>query len=68
MLIRIILWDRRKYGLSAIAGLARLNGYPTIVLNNPQVYGGGWTCSSKIIKIIDLNFSFSCTQFVDNLI
>ena len=61
----------KKYGLSVITGLARLNGYPIIVLaNNPQVYGGGWTANSckKIIKIIDLAqvFHFPVLNFVDN--
>ncbi len=52
----------KKYGLSVITGLARLDGFPIIVLaNNPQVYGGGWTTNSckKIIKIIDFSTSIS---------
>ncbi len=61
----------KKYGLSVITGLARLDGFPIIVLaNNPQVYGGGWTASSckKLIKIIDLAqvFHFPVLNFVDN--
>ena len=61
----------KKYGLSVITGLARLDGFPIIVLaNNPQVYGGGWTASSckKLIKIIDLAqvFHLPVLNFVDN--
>ena len=61
----------KKYGLSAITGFARLNGYPVVILaNNPQIYGGGWTSDSskKIIKIIDLaqTFHFPILNFVDN--
>ncbi len=60
-----------NYGLSVITGVARLNGYPVIVIaNNPQIYGGGWTAdaSKKIIKILDLaqTFHFPIMQLVDN--
>ena len=60
-----------NYGLSVITGLARLDGYPiVIVANNPQVYGGGWTAdaSKKIVKIIDLAqiFHFPVLHLVDN--
>ena len=50
-----------NYGLSVITGLARLDGYPIVlVANNPQVYGGGWTsdASKKIIKILDFAQTF----------
>ena len=61
----------KKYGLSVITGLARLDGFPIIVIaNNPQVYGGGWTTNSckKIIKIMDLAqvFHFPVLNFIDN--
>ena len=61
----------KKYGLSVITGLARLNGYPIILLaNNPQVYGGGWTSSAskKVIKIIDLAqvFHLPILNLIDN--
>ena len=51
--------------------MARLNGYPVILLsNNPQVYGGGWTADSskKIIRILDLAqiFHFPVLNLVDN--
>ena len=60
-----------NYGLSVITGLARLDGYPLIVIaNNPQVYGGGWTsnASKKIIKILDFaqTFHFPVLHLVDN--
>ena len=60
-----------NYGLSVITGMARLNGYPLVVIaNNPQVYGGGWTAdaSKKIIKILDLaqTFHFPIIHLVDN--
>lgn len=59
------------YGMSATTGLARLDGYPIIVIaNNPQVYGGGWTAeaSKKIIKMVDLaqTFHFPILNLVDN--
>ncbi len=61
----------KLYGLSVITGLARLDGFPVIVIaNNPQVYGGGWTSDAcqKIIKIIDLAqvFHFPVLNLVDN--
>ncbi len=61
----------KSYGLSVVSGLARLNGYPVILLsNNPQVYGGGWTVDSskKIIRILDLAqmFHFPVLNLVDN--
>ena len=60
-----------NYGLSVLTGLARLDGYPIIVIaNNPQVYGGGWTsdASKKIIKILDIaqTFHFPVLHLVDN--
>ena len=61
----------RKYGLSVVCGLARLGGFPVILLaNNPQIYGGGWTsdASRKIIRILDLAqvFHFPVLHLVDN--
>ena len=60
-----------NYGLSVITGLARLDGYPIVlVANNPQVYGGGWTsnASKKIVKILDFaqTFHFPILHLVDN--
>ena len=60
-----------NYGLSVITGLARLEGFPIVLIaNNPQVYGGGWTsdASKKIIKILDLaqTFHFPVLHLVDN--
>ncbi len=59
------------YGRSMITGLARLDGYPIILLaNNPQIYGGGWTAdaSYKIVRILDLagTFHIPVLHLVDN--
>jgi len=61
----------KNYGLSVITGLARLNGFPIVLLaNNSQVYGGGWTTESskKIIRILDLaqTFHLPVLHLVDN--
>ncbi len=38
----------RKYGGSAITGLARLDGWPVAVLaSDPYHYGGGWTATPR---------------------
>src|SRR5262249_7890090 len=47
----------RKFGGSAITGLARLNGWAVAMLaSDPFVYGGGWTApaSQKITRFVDL--------------
>jgi len=51
----------RKFGGSAITGLARLNGWAVAVLaSDPFVYGGGWTAaaSQKITRFVDLANTF----------
>jgi acetyl-CoA carboxylase carboxyltransferase component len=51
----------RKYGGSAITGLARLDGWPVAVLaSDPYHYGGGWTAdaSIKITRFIDFAHTF----------
>ena len=51
----------RKFGGSAITGLARLDGWPVAVLaSDPYVYGGGWTAaaSQKITRFVDLANTF----------
>jgi acetyl-CoA carboxylase carboxyltransferase component len=51
----------RKFGGSAIAGLARLDGWPVAVLaSDPYIYGGGWTASAsqKITRFVDLANTF----------
>jgi acetyl-CoA carboxylase carboxyltransferase component len=51
----------RKFGGSAITGLARLDGWPVAVLaSDPYIYGGGWTAqaSQKITRFIDLANTF----------
>ena len=54
-----------------MSGLARLDGYPIVVLaNDPQVYGGGWTAdaSLKIIRIVEIaeTFNLPILHLVDN--
>ena len=61
----------KKWGTSSVSGLARLDGYPIVVLaNDPQVYGGGWTAdaSLKIIRIVELaeTFNLPILHLVDN--
>ncbi len=61
----------KNYGLSVVCGLARLDGFPIVLLaNNPQIYGGGWTTDSskKIIRILDLAeiFHLPVLHLVDN--
>jgi acetyl-CoA carboxylase carboxyltransferase component len=51
----------RKFGGSAITGLARLDGWPVAVLaGDPYVYGGGWTAQAaqKIVRFVDLANTF----------
>ncbi len=51
----------RKFGGSAITGLARLDGWPVAVLaSDPYLYGGGWTAaaSQKIARFVDLANTF----------
>lgn len=51
----------RGYGRSAIAGLARLDGWPVAVLaGDPKHYAGGWTAESsqKVTRHIDLADTF----------
>src|SRR6266851_6616679 len=60
----------RKYGGSAIAGLARLDGWPVAVLaSDPFFYGGGWTAeaSQKVTRFVDLanTFHLPVVNFVD---
>jgi acetyl-CoA carboxylase carboxyltransferase component len=60
----------RKYGGSAIAGLARLDGWPVAILaSDPFFYGGGWTAeaSQKVMRLVDLanTFHLPVVNFVD---
>ena len=51
----------RKFGGSAITGLARLDGWPVAVLaSDPFIYGGGWTApaSQKVTRFVDLANTF----------
>jgi acetyl-CoA carboxylase carboxyltransferase component len=51
----------RKFGGSAITGLARLDGWPVAVLaSDPYIYGGGRTAqaSQKITRFVDLANTF----------
>ncbi len=59
------------WGRSVITGLARLDGWPVIVLaNDPMHLGGGWTAdaSQKITRAVDLaeTFRLPIVHFVDN--
>lgn len=60
----------RYQGRTAVAGLARLHGYPVAVLgNDPYVYGGGLDASSaeKLTRFVDLadTFHLPVVNFVD---
>jgi acetyl-CoA carboxylase carboxyltransferase component len=60
----------RKFGGSAITGLARLDGWPVAVLaSDPFIYGGGWTAqaSQKVTRFVDLanSFHLPVVHFVD---
>jgi acetyl-CoA carboxylase carboxyltransferase component len=51
----------KKFGGSAITGLARLDGWPVAMLaSDPFFYGGGWTAtaSQKITRFVDLANTF----------
>ena len=51
----------RKFGGSAITGLARLDGWPVAVLaSDPYFYGGGWTADAgqKVTRFVDLADTF----------
>ena len=61
----------RLWGRSAIAGLARLDGWPVAVLaNDPYHFGGGWTADAaqKVMRMCDLaeTFHLPVVHFVDN--
>ncbi len=61
----------RRYGGSAITGLARLDGWPVAVLaSDPYVYGGGWTAdaSQKVVRFVELaqTFHLPVVHLVDN--
>jgi acetyl-CoA carboxylase carboxyltransferase component len=51
----------RKFGGSAITGLARLDGWPVAVLaSDPYFYGGAWTAdaAAKVTRFVDLANTF----------
>jgi acetyl-CoA carboxylase carboxyltransferase component len=51
----------RRFGGSAITGLARLDGWPTAVLaSDPYFYGGAWTAdaAAKVTRFVDLANTF----------
>lgn len=61
----------RLWGRSAIAGFARLDGWPVAILaNDPYFYGGGWTAdaSRKVERLCDIaeTFHLPVVNFVDN--
>jgi acetyl-CoA carboxylase carboxyltransferase component len=61
----------RRFGGSAITGLARLDGWPVAVMaNDPYVYGGGWTAaaSQKVVRFVELaeTFHLPVVHLVDN--
>ncbi len=61
----------RHFGRSAIAGLARLDGWPVAILaNDPYYYGGAWTAdaSLKVTRFVELaeTFHLPVVHFVDN--
>ena len=60
----------RRYGGSAITGLARIDGWPVAVMaGDPYHYGGGWTAdaSQKVTRFVDLaqTFHLPVVHFVD---
>jgi acetyl-CoA carboxylase carboxyltransferase component len=60
----------RAFGRSVIAGLARIDGLPVMLLaGDPYHYGGAWTAESaeKIIRFVDLArlFHFPVVHLVD---
>jgi acetyl-CoA carboxylase carboxyltransferase component len=61
----------KHYGRSVIGGLARLDGWPVVVLaGDPYHYGGGWTAdaSLKVTRLVDLaeTFHLPVVHLVDN--
>jgi len=61
----------RRYGRSAITGLARLDGWPVAVLaGDPMHYGAGWTADAghKVTRFVDLaqTFHLPVVHLVDN--
>ncbi len=61
----------RRWGRSAVTGLARLDGWPVAVLaNDPYFYGGGWTADAarKVERFVDLadTFHLPVVHLVDN--
>lgn len=61
----------RRWGRSAVTGLARIDGWPVALLaNDPYHYGGGWTAdaSRKVERLVDLaeTFRLPVVHLVDN--
>lgn len=51
----------RRWGKSVIGGLARLDGWPVMVMaSDPYHYGGAWTADAcdKVIRLVDLAQTF----------
>jgi acetyl-CoA carboxylase carboxyltransferase component len=51
----------RRFGSSAITGLARLDGWPVALLaSDPNFYGGAWTAEAgqKVARFVDLADTF----------
>ncbi|MEC9346856.1 MAG: carboxyl transferase domain-containing protein [Pseudomonadota bacterium] len=49
------------FGRSVIGGLARLNGWPVVLLaSDPYLYGGAWTSDAcqKVVRMVDLAETF----------
>ncbi|HEY0941464.1 MAG TPA: carboxyl transferase domain-containing protein [Steroidobacter sp.] len=60
----------KRWGRSAITGLARLDGWPVaIIASDPMIYGGAWTADSaqKLVRFIELaeTFHLPVVHFVD---
>ncbi|MEZ5729171.1 MAG: carboxyl transferase domain-containing protein [Burkholderiaceae bacterium] len=50
-----------QFGKSIITGLARLDGWPVMLLaSDPYVYGGAWTADAcqKVVRMVDLAQTF----------
>lgn len=61
----------KKWGQSAITGLARVDGWPVMILaNDPYYYGGAYTAdaSNKVTRAVDLaqTFHLPVINLVDN--